>query len=357
MKVSVWSNMYPSEIFPYYGTFVKSVVAGWERECSEESVKVIAIEGKPNTSGEKVYFYLKLYIRCLNDLLFRCPDIIEIHYPSHFLLLLLFVRRRRVILRFHGSDLEKIAKYSVAKQALRYLENRIVCAVAPSQYYKKRIAEELRFGGKVIVINPDAVDELFYSKELFHRVETIGYVGRLDEDKNVQELLQAYSLFGNRKSMRLIIVGSGPYESNLINLARELKISDYVEFRGAVARDELVDIYNMFSVFIFPSRRTAESFGLVGLEALACGVPVIYRKSLEGPLEYLNSNNSLAYNNSPEALSQVLTEYFQIDLTGRKDMCDQALQTAAKFNTVAIVDGGIKRILGLHGKSSSHSKV
>src|SRR5258706_9312263 len=76
------------------------------------------------------------------------------------------------------------------------------------------------------------------------------------------------------------IVGEGPYGDDLNGLARKMGVRDGVVFGGRVDTDELRDIYALSDVFVMPSRvRPAacdvEGFGLVFLEANACGKPVI----------------------------------------------------------------------------------
>jgi phosphatidylinositol alpha-1,6-mannosyltransferase len=76
-----------------------------------------------------------------------------------------------------------------------------------------------------------------------------------------------------------LIVGTGPYRPVLDDLARTLGIEPHVTFTGPISNDELVAHYRLCDVFVMPNRELAdhdtEGFGLVFLEANACGKAVI----------------------------------------------------------------------------------
>ena len=103
------------------------------------------------------------------------------------------------------------------------------------------------------------------------------YVGRIEPLKGVDILMKAFSLMGNNADTRLVIVGGNVNQTSEISklklLSKELSINDKVTFTGAVNHRELPLYYNATDVFALPSYY--ESFGLVALEAMACGKPVV----------------------------------------------------------------------------------
>ena len=99
------------------------------------------------------------------------------------------------------------------------------------------------------------------------------YVGRLAVEKSIEDFLEA-DLPGTK-----LIVGDGPQREEL-----EQKYKDAV-FTGPKYGDELTKYYQGSDVFVFPSR--TDTFGLVNVEALACGVPVA-SYPVRGPLEILD---------------------------------------------------------------------
>jgi len=343
---SLWANLYPSEKAPYYGTFVRSAYQGWVEVLGHGAVHKCVIDKPAKGKAEKVFSYAKLYLCCLLDMVFRRPSLVEIHYPFFFIPLLFFRPGRSTILRFHGSDLEKLLSSKWMLWMFNRVVSRIACIVVPSEYYRSRITGELFYSGKVLVVAPDAVSDIFYpsaGEELIGG-NVIGVVGRIEEEKNVQEVIEALAMLTD-KSVELLIVGDGPYKCTLMTLATELGVEDRIRWVGLVPREELVFYMQKMSVFVFPSVRSAESFGLVGLEALASGLPVIARQSLLGAREYINSKNSLLYDNSARALANSLNQFLSLSYDERKQMRRAALSSAEKFNFDDVVIGGVRQII------------
>jgi len=349
MKFSLWANLFPSDKAPYYGTFVRSAYHGWQEKLGRENVRKSVISEPPRGRVRKVITYSSLYVRCIIDALFRRPTLIEIHYPYFFIPLLFLCSKRSCVLRFHGSDLEKLVASRLMFRIFNVFEFKIKCIVVPSAYYQERVRDELFYFGPILVVAPDAVSDIFYppAKRTDFSNKTIGVVGRLEKEKNVQEVIRALSLLED-KSVNLLVVGGGPYNSELIKLVEELGVSEQVCWVGLVAREDLVHFMHKMAVFVFPSTRTAESFGLVGLEALASGVPVIVRSSLRGSREYLNNFNSITYDDSVEALRKVMENYFKMSVEERGELIDNALISARRFSFEGVVLSGIDRILKLN---------
>lgn len=100
------------------------------------------------------------------------------------------------------------------------------------------------------------------------------FVGALDHAhrfKNVPILLEAIAPL-NR--VRLLVIGDGDLKPSLMAYAQQLGISGRVHFLGSMAPDELPTYYRAADVTVLPSNQT-ESFGLVLVESMACGTPVI----------------------------------------------------------------------------------
>ena len=100
------------------------------------------------------------------------------------------------------------------------------------------------------------------------------YVGNLKPHKNLERLLEAYSKTDNMNETCLLLVGKAFEKYNVLeDKEKQLKIEKNVIHTGIVLNEELVDLYNLADLFIFPS--LYEGFGLPILEALSCGTPVI----------------------------------------------------------------------------------
>jgi glycosyltransferase involved in cell wall biosynthesis len=106
------------------------------------------------------------------------------------------------------------------------------------------------------------------------------YVGRLVPDKGVGTLLHALRLLQRRELRpRLRLIGDGPGQADLSALAQTLGLAAQVEFLGPLPNADLPAHYQRAEALVFPSllgsRGQQEGMGLVPLEALACGCPVI----------------------------------------------------------------------------------
>ena len=103
---------------------------------------------------------------------------------------------------------------------------------------------------------------------------TIICVSRLTKYKNIKTLILAFAHLTTRiKNARLIIVGTGPEEKSLKNLAHSLKISSKVDFFSNLPRKKLIDIYQTSHIFSLPS--TVEGFGIATVEAASAGLPFV----------------------------------------------------------------------------------
>lgn len=106
------------------------------------------------------------------------------------------------------------------------------------------------------------------------KIYDIIFAGRLIKDKHVDFLLKAVSLLKvYHPNITCCIVGDGPEKKDLVELSNEVGIHRNVEFVGFQEYDALIGKMKASKVFVLPSSR--EGFGMVVIEAFACGVPVI----------------------------------------------------------------------------------
>lgn len=117
-----------------------------------------------------------------------------------------------------------------------------------------------------------------------NRPPTVGYIGRLVEEKGVQILLDAVASL--RQPYRLEIIGSGYYRTELEVQAARLGIRDRIFFRNSVPSRDVPTVLSKIDMLVVPSLTRSnwkEQFGRVIIEAMACEVPVIGSDSGEIP--------------------------------------------------------------------------
>jgi glycosyltransferase involved in cell wall biosynthesis len=107
-------------------------------------------------------------------------------------------------------------------------------------------------------------------------------VGRLVERKGIRYLIDAMRLLPVSLNAELVVVGGGPLKGELEEQARAHGLGDRVKFAGKVSEQELIDYYRNAAVYVQPaivdSRGDTEMLGVVLLEAMHYGVPVVASK-------------------------------------------------------------------------------
>jgi glycosyltransferase involved in cell wall biosynthesis len=104
----------------------------------------------------------------------------------------------------------------------------------------------------------------------------IGYVGRLVEEKGLDELVESLAILP--PDCKVLLVGDGAMVDRLRQRAKQLNVDQRLVLRPFVPADQLPAVMNAMDVLVLPSRTTTgwkEQFGRVLIEAMACGVPVI----------------------------------------------------------------------------------
>jgi glycosyltransferase involved in cell wall biosynthesis len=100
------------------------------------------------------------------------------------------------------------------------------------------------------------------------------FVGRLVSDKGVDLLLRAFSAFSGEQGYTLTVAGTGPEEARLHAMAEKLGVREQVDFTGPVCGEALSRLLNAHRIAVVPST-WEEPFGIVALEAAACGCVVL----------------------------------------------------------------------------------
>ncbi len=104
------------------------------------------------------------------------------------------------------------------------------------------------------------------------------FVGRLVYEKGIYDLAEALNLLKNRLDYMVLLIGSGPEYQNLTKKMKDLELTPRVFFIKQVPYQEMAEVMNLADVLVLPSIKTKvweEQFGMVLIEAMACGKAVI----------------------------------------------------------------------------------
>lgn len=193
-----------------------------------------------------------------------------------------------------------------------YTLSRADCVIARSSEAAD-VVRRKNYEGPLHVV-PNAVDsELFRPldrescrRELGLSHFTVGYVGRLVEEKGLEDLLEALALCP--PEIHLLFVGDGDFKATLVERTRTLNLGERVRFEAARPLQELPAIMNAMDVLALPSRTTdswKEQFGRVLIEANACGTPVIGSDSGAIP-DVVGEGGLIVPEHNPKALAQAM---------------------------------------------------
>jgi glycosyltransferase involved in cell wall biosynthesis len=167
--------------------------------------------------------------------------------------------------------------------------------------------------GNFIII-PNVIDPSFENVDFKYKSKAKDEfiflnIAELTEKKGQTILLKAFaSNFSGNKKVKLIIGGDGDLKRKLLQLVTEFGITDQVLFVGLLKRNEVLELMNSCDVFVLPS--FFETFGVVLIEAMVCGKPVIATKS-GGPESIVNDTNGVIIETgNVEQLATVMNDFY-----------------------------------------------
>ncbi len=154
--------------------------------------------------------------------------------------------------------------------------------IAVSDWTKKRL-ETLGTPEKKIAVIPNGIDLKrisdiepegdWASAEAEKKIYDVIFAGRLIKEKNVDVLIKALALLKPTfPKIKCCVVGDGPEKNSLVELSKKMRVYENIEFAGFQEYRELIGKIKASKMLVLPSSR--EGFGMVVIEAFACGVPV-----------------------------------------------------------------------------------
>ena len=179
------------------------------------------------------------------------------------------------------------------RTVVRGVLNSCAQVVAISEDIKRRAREDLSCRTPIEVIHYGLTPPRFEEKSR----EELGIprdavvliaIARLIKRKALSDVLQAMAL-ADEPALRLLIIGEGPEQEALVGLAGSLGLSQKVDFLGPIWGERKFQYLEAADIFVLPSLH--EGFGLVYLEAMHCGLPVI-ASSTGGQIDFLKDGET-----------------------------------------------------------------
>lgn len=261
-------------------------------------------------------------------------DVVHIHEPlvPSLSLLALWNAKSPVVGTFHAAA-ESSAGYRLARPLLERALHRVTVRTAVSNAARALAAEY--FPGD-FVITPNGIDlERFESASamtLSASPMSVLFFSRLEKRKGLSVLIRAASLLTDL-DFGLVVAGAGPLERSARSLASSLGVE--ADFLGWVDEADVAGVFRSATVYCAPGLG-GESFGIVLLEAMASGVPVVC-SDLPGFRDVAKDQALLVPPGDPEALAEALRRVL-VDPTERERMSNASRARAADFDWNVLVE-------------------
>ena len=313
MKVLVLSHLYPNSYAPASGTFVHNQLRFLREHCAIEVAapvpwfpfpgfgrwsacrrvpRVEVMDGlrichpRRLALPRRILFarQWRFHLRALERCDLAAPDLVHAHcaYPDGRAAVEYGARNGKpVVITVHGFDIKGLPRLDPRWRRLTVEAlQRADAVVAVSRDLRNDVLE-LGIGAEKVRWIPNGVDCGLFSGAVSRRPGEGGwrllYVGRFVEEKGLRVLLEALARLRRRRSdVSLTLVGGHPATGTsgpFLEQVSALGLSDCVEFRDAVPPEEMPRHMAASDLVILPS--FYDSFGIVLIEAMACGLPVV----------------------------------------------------------------------------------
>lgn len=341
MKSFIISRGIPSEKYPLYGIFEFDQAKALAESGVDTSMLVIDFRSRAykrkygffsyERDGVKVFelsLPLGVYRRALPILQRLCmflyrkaikevgrPDVVHAHFYSIAAIALIIKKKDKVpfFITEHSSKLNKAANLisELDKQLTIKAYSSADSVIAVSKSLSQNLKNNFGFDSSVV---HDIVDTTSY--QYVECSNNHGFVflsvGNLISLKGFDILIKAFhKAFSNEKDVYLYIVGEGVERNNLQSIINQYCIDDNVKLLGQKPRHELSSLMNDANAFVLASQ--SETFGVVYIEAMASGKPVIATRC-GGPEDFVNENNGVLIPvNDVDSLANALT-YMRLNI-------------------------------------------
>ena len=340
------SNMYPSRVCPYYGVFVKNC----ESNLIDNGYHVDhVVVTKHSFFIMKLLDYIRFYFCGIFLALTRDYDGVYAHFASHVMPIVVVAKKLkpqiRIITNVHGNDIipENENVKSINSRCSQKVLTISDWVVAPSRYFASIVHKQYGVKKERILISPSGGvnTQIFFPSHVDYngvlknkKPKIIGFASRLTKNKGWDVFVKAAVLVNNRyPQTKFVIIGDGDERKECEELIRSTKIEEQFRQIPLISQIELAKQYNSFDIFCFPTKMKSESLGLVGLEAMACGVPCII-SAMPGPLSYaINNFNCLTFEpNDENDLFKKIDILLNITYEDRKSIYNNQIITANDFS-------------------------
>lgn len=212
-------------------------------------------------------------------------DVLHMHYAIPHAVCAILARdmaKRKVgiVTTLHGTDITVLGVDSSLKGAIRYGIEKSDVVTAVSNSLAKQTIELIAPEKQIETIYNFIDTEDYYPQDVSHLRKVLGiapeekvllHVSNFRKVKRVQDIVKTFSYVRKQMPCKLVLVGDGPERHPILEQAKGTDYEQDILFLGK--QENVAELYALADLFLLMSEK--ESFGLVLLEAMACGVPCI----------------------------------------------------------------------------------
>ena len=294
-------------------------------------------------------YELSLACKLLDVVKYEKIDLLHVHYAIPHAYVAYLTKQMLaeegihipVVTTLHGTDITLVGKSPVLTPAVNFSINHSSIVTAVSQYLREETFNCFSIRKEIKVI-PNFIDfdlhNYTFDKDLHihyapNKEKIMIHISNFRPVKRVVDVIRVFVNVREKMSVKLLMVGDGPQREVAEYLCRDLGCSDDVKFLG-----KTLDVSRLLAIsdlFVLPSEK--ESFGLVALEAMAAGIPVV--SSNIGGLAHLNINGVTGYTSEVGDLAKMSNDAISLLSDKRKynEFSQNALSVAKKYDICEIL--------------------
>ena len=272
-------------------------------------------------------------------------DIIHSHlsYPAGFLGTIIYKRKGIPDILTEHSTISKYSRSFIHKVCVKYTLKNSRGLACVSNALKKELSTVTDREISVIH-NVIDIDKFKLAESHPDKVINIGFLGGLSNtNKGLDLLLKAVSILKN-KDIVLHIGGKGTLQDSYHKMSEDIGISGNCRFYGEIPPEKVTDFYSKLNIFVLSSRY--ETFGIVVVEAMACGLPVIATKC-GGPEEIITPSTGLlvSKDNAEELAEAIFFMSSKLKMYDRAAIRNYANDTFGQSAFLAKISSAYKNLM------------
>lgn len=344
---------------------------GLTKLCLDMDCDMMCVEATPQPFKTKLNSHSVLYCCKLNkklfstmlsvDLIFKLKricgeyDIIHIHHPDPMAALALRISgfRGKVVLHWHSDILKQKNLLKLFMPLQNWLINRADLILGTSPKYLdesphlrncKKEKIPVPIGIESVIPNPEKVEAI---KERYKSRRIIFSLGRLVGYKGYEYLIDAAKYLSDEYI--ILIGGSGPLKDVLEQQIKMENLGDKVKLLGRVSDDDLPNYYGASTVYVMSSIWKTEAFGIVQIEAMSCGKPIIATHIPESGVDWVNKDGFSGLN-VPPGDSKAIAEAIDKICSNKQSYETFSKNSKQRFDEMFTLSKMIERVCSIYSE-------